>query len=161
MLLLFLLVASSGFAADCCEVEASTKKISKHLNPVSKKVFASVYVKVRSISDEAVTVDPYTFQLLDQDGRVLPAIAPAVAARRLVSKAERSFLGGIAAGHDDKPFRQANDKFTLDFEKYALPAGEVPPGALVDGMVYFEPGRDKLTAATLLIPGVGEFSLEW
>lgn len=160
LLLLVVLAAGAGFAGDCCEVEVSTEKRSSNLNPISKKVFASVYVKVRNTSPEPVEVDPYTFQLLDQEGRVLPAIPPALAAQRIVGKVERSALAGLV-GRDPDLFRQTNDKFTLDFEKYAVPPGMVPAGAFVDGMVYFEPGREKLKAATVVLPGFGEFSVEW
>ena len=158
----FFLSVSLGAAPPCCEVVANgTEKMKGRLGPGSTKQYNAVYVRVRNNSPSPVLFDPSAFSLVTTEGRALPAIAPRLAAERMVNRVARWLSPREVDGGSN--LSNSSKHLLLKIEQQAVPPGPIPPGSFVEGVVYFEAARKKLKSAELRMTGFDEdpILVEW
>jgi hypothetical protein len=108
-----------------------------------------LWLRVQNTSQRRLDLNIAQFTGTDEQGRMYAALTAAQASDRIVEAAGGGSIGsktlrGISLGRaGSKP---TEEQFKEDIVRYSLPPGSLAPGAVKEGLIFFEgPARKKFT----------------
>jgi hypothetical protein len=122
--------------------------------PDTRAPIIMLWLRIQNVSPRPMELNTVKFTSTDDQGRTYSALALDEAANRIIAggsgasigtKTLRSLSLGRVAG---KP---TEDQLRDDFARYSLKSGEIPPGGVKEGLIYFEkPPRKNFTVSIML-----------
>ena len=111
-----------------------------------------LWLRVHNTSQRPLRIDISKFTSRDDEGKTYSVLTPDVAYTRIVSaagslgtKALRGISLGRVGGRPDE------EELKEDIQRYSLQQGELPPGGVREGLIYFEaPTKKKFNVSIVL-----------
>jgi len=106
-----------------------------------------IYLKVENLSNEPLTIDPSTFNAVDDAGRGYAGLAPTEAIKRALDRSAgtRTVVGMVFAGPLAGPALQqaAERNVSEKVNRECLQPGNLPGHSFKEGAVFFEAPKQK------------------
>jgi len=117
--------------------------------PDTKTPIIVLSMRIQNVSQRPLYLDPATFTITDEEGKVYPGWSPQTAADRILAGASGGSLGGktlrslslgrVGGNRSEEDVRE-------DIVRYGLPLMNLPPGSVKEGLIFFEgPTKKKFT----------------
>ena len=122
--------------------------------PKTRTPLILLWVRIQNTSTRPVDVDITKFSSTDDAGRKSSALSIEEATKKIVEGASGGSLGsktlrGISLGRVGSA--PTEDQLKDDIQRYSLQSGQMQPGAVRDGLIYFEaPQKKKFTVSIVL-----------
>jgi hypothetical protein len=122
--------------------------------PDTKARLVMLWMRLQSVSQRPFSVDPSKFVATDEEGRTYTALPADEAVNRImdsvsVASMSSKALRRLSLGKAGKPLTV--DQIRADLIRYSIQPGEMAPGSVMEGMIYFEqPAQKKFTLKVLL-----------
>ena len=122
--------------------------------PKTRTPLVLLWMRIQNTSSQPMDLDVAKFTSTDDAGRTYSALSLEEATQKIVEGASGGSLGaktlrGISLGRvgNTPPEDQLKD----DIRRYSLQSGQMQPGAVRDGLIYFEaPQKKKFTVSIVL-----------
>src|ERR1051326_1650589 len=122
--------------------------------PETRPPLVVLWLRIQNVAPRPMQYSIAKFTSTDDQGKTYPAMTPDDVSKLVVGDDSNPSLGtktlrGISLG-------RAGSKLTIeqlkeDIERYSLRSGELAPGGVKEGLIYFEaPQRKKFTVSILL-----------
>ena len=117
--------------------------------PDTPAAVVMLWLRVQNTSQRPLEVNIPQFTGTDEQGKTYAALSADKAADRFVEAGTGGSIGsktlrGISLGRAGT--RLTEEQFRADIVRYSMPSGSLPPGAVKEGMIFFEgPARKKFT----------------
>ena len=124
--------------------------------PDTRAPIIMLWLRIQNVSPRPMKFDAGKFTSTDDQGKMYPALVGDDAANRILAGTSTSdgslgskTLRGISLGRvGSKP---TEEQLKEDIERYSLNSGEIAPGAVKEGLIYFErPSQKKFTVKITL-----------
>src|SRR5215510_3915830 len=122
--------------------------------PDTRAPIIMLWLRIQNVSPRPMKFDAGKFTSTDDQGKMYPALVGNDAANRILAGASDGSLGsktlrGISLGRvGSKP---TEEQLKEDIERYSINSGEIAPGAVKEGLIYFErPSQKKFTVKITL-----------
>jgi hypothetical protein len=122
--------------------------------PETRAPIIMLWLRIQNVSPRTMKFDASKFTSTDAQGKMYPALVGDDAVNRILAGASDGSLGtktlrGISLGRvGSKP---TDEQLREDIQRYSLQSGEIAPGAVKEGLIYFErPSQKKFTVKITL-----------
>ena len=122
--------------------------------PDTRAPIIILWLRIQNVSPRPMNVDVSKFTSTNDQGRMYPALLGDDAANRILAGTSDATLGtktlrGISLGRVGN--RPTGEQLREDIERYSLHSGEISPGSVKEGLIYFErPSPKKFTVKITL-----------
>src|SRR5262249_53209861 len=117
--------------------------------PETRASLVVLWLRIQNITRNPMQFDVATFTTSDDSGQKFSSLNPQDATNRIMDSASGSSIGtkalrSVSLGRAGR--KVAPDEAREDILRYSLKSGEIPPGGIKEGLIYFEaPKRKKYT----------------
>jgi hypothetical protein len=121
--------------------------------PETRAPIIMLWLRIQNVSPRTMKFDASKFTSTDDQGKMYPALVGDDAVNRILAGASDGSLAktlrGISLGRvGSKP---TDEQLKEDIQRYSLQSGEIAPGAVKEGLIYFErPSQRKFTVKITL-----------
>ena len=122
--------------------------------PDTRTSMVVLSLRIQNVSQRPFELNTLKFMSMDEEGRTYPALAPLEAFNRMMDTASGDSIGSktlrsLSLGRAGDS--RGRDDIKEDIVRYSLHSGEIPPGGVREGLIYFEgPARKKFNVRILL-----------
>jgi hypothetical protein len=111
-------------------------------------------LRIQNVSQRPLALDTSKFTITDDQGKTYPNLKPEDAYTRMTADPSGGSIGsktlrGISLGKVGG--KRTEEEVKEDFVRYSLQSGEIPGGAVKEGLIYFEGPRKKKFTLTVTL----------